>query len=40
MVVADELAATADWLVPRDLARLVRDLLDNGPPFTPHHVQP
>jgi 8-oxo-dGTP pyrophosphatase MutT (NUDIX family) len=36
----DELAARADWLVPRDLARLVRDLLDNGPPARPHEVQP
>jgi 8-oxo-dGTP pyrophosphatase MutT (NUDIX family) len=34
-----ELALTADWLTPHDLARLVRDLLDNGPPATPQAVQ-
>ena len=36
----DELDATTDWLTPRDLARLVRDVLDHGPPATPQHVQP
>jgi hypothetical protein len=35
----EDLARADDWLTPRDLARLVRDLLDNGPPTTPQTVQ-
>jgi len=34
-----ELAATTDLLTPRDLASLLLDLLDNGPPSTPVTVQ-
>jgi 8-oxo-dGTP pyrophosphatase MutT (NUDIX family) len=34
-----ELALTSDWLTPRDLARLVCNLLDNGPPDAPETVQ-
>ena len=30
-----ELSSTAEWLIPRDLARLLAELLLHGPPSTP-----